>query len=122
MLAQSPHIPCSYLSRVSNAIVFAKAGVQPFSKQLLDRQLVLLGRVAHSPAGSPLRESTFVDDTLLPQVGRYVRRVGRPRQDWCSEVLRHGAQKLGQSAVERCLKDRSDVSQKGWMQKLRDAA
>ena len=30
----------------------------------------------------------FVDEALLPQVGRYVRRVGRPRQDWFSQIMR----------------------------------
>ena len=28
-----------------------------------------------------------VNETLIPQVGRYVRRVGRPRQDWLTQVM-----------------------------------
>ena len=93
------HIPSAYISRVSNATVLQKARQQPFCKQLLRKQLTLLGRTAMAPQGSPLRDSTFMAGTLLPQVGRFVRRVGRPRQDWCTEVMmearRIGAQSLG---------------------------
>ena len=71
-------IPSAYISRVSNAIVLDRAGEQPFSHQLLRRQLLLLGKISLAPTGSPLRDSTFIPGTLLPQVGRFVRRVGRP--------------------------------------------
>ena len=45
----------SFLSRISNASVFATAGVQPFTEQLRQRQLILLGKVARSSADGPLR-------------------------------------------------------------------
>ena len=84
-------IPSAYLSRVSNSKVLQKAGTIPFSTPLLHRQVTLLRKIVKSPAGSTLRNSIFIDDSLSPQVGRYVRRVGRPRQDWFTQVTRDGA-------------------------------
>ena len=100
-------IPAAYVSRVPNATVLSKAGVAPFSKLILRRQLLLLGRVACSPVGSPLRESTFIGSSLSPQVGRYVRRVGRPRQDWYSQVYKAGVQMYGKTTLEAALADMS---------------
>ena len=88
-------VPSAYLSRVSNKTVLQRAEVLPFSDQVLRRQLLLLGKVALSPTGSPLRKDVFVGDSLRPQMGRYVRRIGRPRQDWLTEVWKSGAQRLG---------------------------
>ena len=88
-------IPASSVSRVSNATVLARAGVRPFSEQLLQRQLMLLNKVAHSPGESLLRRDTFIPGTLQLQIGRYVRRVGRPRQNWAEQLVREGASKLG---------------------------
>ena len=42
--------------------------------------------MARSTAGSTLRNSTFIDGSLILQIGRYVRRVGRPRNEWASKV------------------------------------
>ena len=84
-------VPSAYVSRVSNAAVLEKGGAQSFSRQLLRKQLLLLSKIAMAPEGSPLRNSTFIPGTLLPQVGRYVRRVGRPWQDWCTVVLQEAA-------------------------------
>ena len=91
-------IPASFVSRVSNTSVFAKARLTAMSEQVKVRQLVLMGKVARSPGDSPLRRDVFVGNTLNPQVGRYIRRVGRPRQEWCTEVLKVGASKFGSHA------------------------
>ena len=91
-------IPASFVSRVSNKSVFAKAGVVSMSEQVRLRQLVLMGKVARSSGDSALRRDVFVGSTLNPQVGRYIRRIGRPRQDWCTEVLKAGAGKFGSLA------------------------
>jgi hypothetical protein len=96
-------IPSAYASRISNKTVLQRAEVLPFSDQVLKRQLLLLGKVAFSPAGSPLRKDVFVGDSLRPQIGRYVRRVGRPRQDWLTEVWKSGAQLLGGDGRLRAL-------------------
>ena len=72
-------IPAAFISRVSNATVLQNAGVAPFSQQLLKRQLLLLGKVVWSPADHPLRRDTFGSAGITPLIGRYVRRMGRPR-------------------------------------------
>ena len=95
--------PSAYVSRVSNKTVLQRAGVLPFSVQVLRRQLLLLGKVALSPPNSPLRRDVFVDGSLQPQIGGYIRRVGRPRQDWLTEVWKAGACKLGGDARMRVL-------------------
>ena len=91
-------IPASFVSRVSNKSVFRQAGVAAMSQQVLMRQLLLMGKVVGSTAGSAIRRDVFVGNTLQPQVGRYVRRVGRPRQEWSTEVLKAGARKFGSLA------------------------
>ena len=90
-------IPPAYVSRVSNVEVFRRAGVQPIRTLLLQRQLLLLGRVGRSPANNPMRRDTFVNETARPQVGRYVRRVGRPRQDWTTQLLAQATRLFGGS-------------------------
>ena len=70
-------IPPAIISRVSNDAVFACAGLLRFSYQLLKQQLQFFGKVALTK-GSPLRTNIFVDNTLQPQIGRLVRKVGRP--------------------------------------------
>ena len=86
-----------------------------FPWKWLRHQLILLGRVARSLAHSPLRSSTFIGDTLQPQVGQYVSRVGRPRQDWCSELLKQAATVLGNTALAQSLQDVSPHAQKGML-------
>ena len=104
----------AFLSRVSNATVFARAGLTPFSDQLLKQQLVLFGKVALSPEGSPLRTNTFVDNTLMPQIGRFVRKVGRPRQNWTSELIKEGRSRLGHQRLHTLLQDTSQGAYIQW--------
>jgi hypothetical protein len=107
------------VSRVPNVTVLNLAGVVPLSEQLLLRQLTLLGKVAHSPEASPLKRDTFVPGTLLPQVGRSVRRIGRPRQNWTEELMKQGTTKLGEQKFKTLLADTSLGSQKRWSNELR---
>ena len=98
--------------------VYGKAGMRPFSEQLLKHQLCLLQKVAAADSNSPLRKDTFVDETLIPQIGRFVRRVGRPRQDWTSQLLREGRERMGSQRFEKLLRDRSEGAQQRWKQEL----
>ena len=91
-------IPAAFISRVSNKTVFQKAGVTPLSEQLLHRQLVLLGKVARAPEADGLRADVFEGSTFKPLAGTQVRRVGRPRQDWTSEVWKAGVQRFGNAS------------------------
>ena len=117
-LRQILHIQPAQFSRVSNAAVFAKAGVSPLSDRIFKQQLMLLGKVARSPEDSPLRRDTFDGDTLRHQIGRFVRRVGRPRQTWLSQVWNIGVSKFGSSRLESLVSDRAPGAQKRWQQKL----
>ena len=100
-------IPAAFVSRVSSASVYARAGVPAFSEQLLQQQLVLFGKVALAPLHSPLRTNTFVDDSLTPQIGRFMLKVGRPRQNWTGELLKEGYRRFGSTALHRLLEGRS---------------
>jgi sorting nexin-29 len=102
-------IPAAFISRVSNKTIFEKAGVRPLSEQLLKRQLVLLGDVAGLPAGDPLRRNTFIGSSLTPSVAHYVRKVGRPKQNWTEEIMKAGAERSEQ--FEQQLKT---SSKHGW--------
>ena len=98
--------------------MFSQAGVCPLSHQLLQRQLRLLGKVALSPAGSPLRRDTFFEGTLIPQIGRFVRRVGRPRQDWTSCVLSEGRRLMGDQRLNEVLTSESANTLQQWNQEV----
>ena len=65
--------------------------------------MLLLGKVARSCPKSAIRRDVFIDGSLPPQIGRLVRRVGRPRQDWLSEVWKAGAYRLGGDMWMRAL-------------------
>ena len=72
---------------------------------------MLLNKVAHSPADGPLRRDTFIPGTLHPQIGRYVRRVGRPRQNWTEQLMREGQARLGAARFHTLLADDSQGAQ-----------
>ena len=72
----------SFVSRISNSSVLRQSGQIPYGRQLLRQQLLLFGHVARAPATDPLRKLTFVPGSLLPATGHYIRRVGRPRNEW----------------------------------------
>ena len=112
-------IPHAFYSRISNATVLKRAGVAPLSQQLSYRQLALLGTVARSSPEGCLRRSTFVNSTTSPQIGRYIRRVGRPRQAWTTQVMKEGVRLFGEVQFERMLGDRSPGAEQMWKEKLR---
>ena len=112
-------VPCAYMSRISNAIVFARAGVRPFSDQLMGRQLQLLGKVARSLDESPERRDTFTPGTLQPQIGSNVRRVGRPRQDWTNQLLKVGCERMGRETFGNLLADRSLGAQQRFIEEVK---
>jgi len=76
----------AYFSRISNKRVLEESGQKPMDRQLLKQQMVLYGRIARSPQSDPLRLLTFVPGGLEPATSRYIRRVGRPRNEWVTMV------------------------------------
>ena len=76
----------SFISRVSNKAVLEKARQPSYTTQLSQAQLLLFGKIAASPQCDPLRQVTFQPNCLQPATSRYVRRVGRPRHEWCEDL------------------------------------
>ena len=68
----------SSLSRVSNQIVLQTAGVAPLASKLLQRQLLMLRRIATMPEERLLRWVAFEPRSCEPKRWNYQRRVGRP--------------------------------------------
>ena len=81
-------VPPSYISRISNKTVLDRASQRPLTRLLEKEQLLLYGRAARAAEDSIMRSSTFCPGSLRPACDRYVRRVGRPRLEWTSQVQR----------------------------------
>ena len=83
----------SFISRMSKTAVLKKAGQVELRRQLLKQQLLMYGRIARSSNEDVLRQLTFIPDATRPATGMYVRRVGRPRNEW-SVMLDKEARKM----------------------------
>ena len=78
----------SYFSRVSNQKILEQSGQVSYTVQLLKQQLLLYGKIARAPDSDALRKLTFCDGSLQAASDKYVRRVGRPRHEWATQL--HG--------------------------------
>ena len=76
------------MSRVSNAIVLARAAYPIAADLLKKRRLQMFGKILRSPEGHPLRVASFIPGTTIPATERFVRRVGRPSKEWIRETTR----------------------------------
>ena len=76
----------SFISRISNQIVLREASQMPSTRRLCKQQLLLYGKVARAPEDDPLRQLTFCPDSLQPATSRYVRKRGRPRNEWANKM------------------------------------
>ena len=80
-----PH--CFYL-QVSNERVYTWSEWHGyFSGSVLKLHSNLLGQVLNDPRKLILKEVTFHGDTLDTETSAYVRRVGRPRQNWTDQLI-----------------------------------
>ena len=96
----------AYYSRVPNRKILEIAQQLPYSRQLLKQQLLLFGKVARAPDSDPLRQLTFCASSLHAATGKYVRRVGRPRNEWALKLRTQAERAAGSSAnLEVCLAD-----------------
>ena len=120
-LRQILRIPPSFLSRVSNVRVFRRAGATTLSQQLLQCQLIFLGKVARAGPENPVRRDTFIPNTILPQLGSFVGRRGRPRQDWTRQLIKEGVARLGLLKFDSMLSDTSPGAQARWKQEMQEA-
>ena len=64
-----------------------QAGWKSASTLLLEKQLLLLGKVLREDVEGPLHHVSFIPGTVQPATSRYVRKVGRPRKEWISSLL-----------------------------------
>ena len=66
--------------------------------------MLLYGRIVRAPGTDPIRMLTFVPGTNRPTTERYIRNVGRPRNEWAkmlwAEALRVAGGKVLDKAVE----------------------
>ena len=81
-------IPHAYYSRTSNQTVLQRAGCRKLSETIRESQLNLLRKVLNDPALRILKETAFHGQTLVPETAAWVRRRGRPRQNWIEELMR----------------------------------
>jgi len=72
----------AFYSRISNATVLTRSGQTSFALQLRKQQLMLYGRIARLPPTDPRRSVAFCANTVHPLTSTYVRKVGRPRNEW----------------------------------------
>ena len=80
-------IPHSSFSRISNATVLARAGAEPLSATLRDRQVKLYGKTA-SQADDSLVKRVVCNADGTPKGWDLRRRRGRPRQLWAQSVYK----------------------------------
>ena len=80
-------IPPSFISRVSNVVVFDVARAAPLSLLLRRERLIYMGHVARRPANDPVRNMVFQPGCLEPRLALGQRRRGRPRQEWNTMVF-----------------------------------
>ena len=114
-------IPAAFISRVSNATVLARAGLMQFTTQLLKQQCLMLGKVAFTPEGSLLRKNVFVAASIMPQIGRFKLKVGRPKQHWTAEVMKAARARLGFARCNSLLEDSSHGAYSRWRKAVCDS-
>ena len=78
----------AFVSRVSNDRVRQIAGQEPFSEKIRAMQRKLFEAVLTDPNKQVLRDVTFEQGTSIPLTNRYVRKRGRPKQNWADEMVR----------------------------------
>ena len=77
----------SYISRVTNHYVLQQFNVPPLSRVLLQRQLLLFGRIARMSNESVVRDSIFEHNNVAIKSNIH-RKRGRPRNTWSNEVAK----------------------------------
>ena len=88
-------IHSAYISRVSSAEVLRSASHRSASQSLLQKQLVLLGKVLRLPEGRPTRIVSFMKGSEQPATSEYVRKVDRPRKEWIPDVMQQASRTAG---------------------------
>ena len=66
---------------------------------------MLYGKISWSPDIDVLRALTFTAGSLQPVADRYVRRVGRPRNEWAGQLNKIACKVVDARRVEDVVKD-----------------
>ena len=107
-------IKCSYISRISNEDVLSQACSLPLSSMLLQRQLLLFGRIARMPDTCPQREVLFEPSSVTIRASEARRARGRPRQQWAQCVSKHAMQAAGSGTSLAALLLHNPVEHDTW--------
>ena len=86
-----------FISRISNSEVRRRAGKEALSQRVRRSQLQLLGEVLQREDRRVLRDVAFHRGTFTPETAAYVRRLGRPRQNWTDQLLNMVQQQMDPS-------------------------
>ena len=79
----------SYWSRITNAEVLRRINATPLSNLLLEQQLLYFGKLYRLEANDPRRELIFQKSKVELKISSTIRRRGRPRSHWATEVQSH---------------------------------
>ena len=101
-LRQILKISPSFVSRVSNQYVLKQFKAIPLSKTLLQRQLLLFGKISQLPDTSIVRSCVFAPGScdLVTCSGK---RRGRPRNTWAVEVSKQAHVIAGDADLDTLL-------------------
>ena len=61
----------------------------------MQKAAALFGKVLRAAPDSPLHVASFIPGTNTAATERYVRRVGRPRREWISDLTQSASQLFG---------------------------
>ena len=81
---------------------------KPLTTSLTKQQLLLFGKAARASAGSLMREATFCPDTLRLATDRFVRRRGRPKLEWASEIAKTAHRVKGSLTLDAAILDKAE--------------
>ena len=96
-----------------------KAQARPLSRVLLERQLLLLGKIARCPDGDVLRGSVFVDGSCdIKSMGP--RKRGRPRATWTNRVHSEALRLAGSKEALAAMLQDSRTAQSAWERAVRE--
>ena len=73
-----------------------RAQQEQLSESLLKQQLMLFGRVARAESNDVIRQLVFVGGPLCPVTDTFVRRRGRPKNEWTKLVRAEAFKLVGQ--------------------------
>ena len=85
----------AFILRVYNAAVLERASQRPLTKRLLKDQLRFFGQVARAPSHDSLRRFTFCNGSLRPATDEFIRKVGRPKNEWAKELTKDAVRLSG---------------------------